>query len=285
MKTTDIKKNEVEITSPNGAGKKAAAFFDLDRTLMAGSSAYHFGRAAYKAGSLTRREIANDAWQQIRFRLRGSTDETANALRDRILESIKGQSVVELGRLSPEIMAGILPRIYPQMLEAVRWHQDNGRSTYIATAAWKEVVDLLAATLRMDGCVSTVAEVVDGHYTGGLIGPFAYGEGKAQGIRELADREGIDLEASYAYSDSVSDLPMMRVVGHPVAVNPDAGLKAIAREEGWELMRFEKLGRRLIIGATTVLASAVGGSGTWLVFRKKGRKKLRSIWSKMPLRR
>ncbi len=285
MKTTDIEKDKIRITSPNGAGKKAAAFFDLDRTLMAGSSAYHFARAARKAGTLTRRQMVSDARQQIRFRLKGSTDEMAQALCDRILASIEDQSVVELGRLSPEIMAGILPRIYPQMLEAVRWHQDNGRKAYIATAAWKEVVDLLAATLQMDGSVSTVAEIENGVYTGRLVGPFTYGEGKAQGMKELAAAEGIDLEASYAYSDSVSDLPMMRAVGHPVAVNPDAGLKAIAREEDWEIMRFEKLGRRLIIGATALLATAVGGSGTWLVFREKGRSKLRSIWSKVPLRR
>ncbi len=285
MKKADRQENEIKITGPHDAGKGGAAFFDLDRTLMAGSSAYHFGRAAYKAGSLTRREIVSDAWQQIKFRLRGSTDATAQALRDRILESIAGNSVVELGRLSPEIMAGILPRIYPQMLEEVRRHQDLGRKAYIATAAWKEVVDLLAATLQMDGCVSTVAEVEDGVYTGGLVGPFTYGEGKAQGIVELAAAEDIDLSASYAYSDSVSDLPMMRVVGNPIAVNPDAGLKAIAQEEDWEIMRFEKLGRRLIIGLTALLASAVGGSGTWLVFRKKGRSKLRSVWARMPLRR
>lgn len=249
----------------------SAAFFDLDRTLMAGASAYHFARAAYRAGMISRRQIASDAYQHLRFRLRGSTDELADTLRDRILSSIEGRSVAQLARLAPEIMAGLLPRIYPQMLEVVRWHQDNGRPTYIATAAWQEATDLLSLILAMEGGIATRAEIVDGVYTGKLAGPFTYGEGKAQAVREFAAQNEIDLSASYAYSDSISDLPLLQAVGHPVVVNPDAELRAIAREHGWEVMRFEKLGRRLIVGLSVLAAAAVGGSGSWLALRKRKR--------------
>ena len=104
----------------------AAAFFDLDRTLLAGSSAYHFGRAMYKTGRLSRRQLARDGVQQVKFRLRGSTDAAVNALLDRIMDGIKGQRVTDLARLTPDVLAGILPRIYPQMMRVVRDHQDAG---------------------------------------------------------------------------------------------------------------------------------------------------------------
>ena len=117
-----------------------------------------------------------------------------------------------------------------------------------------------------DGAVGSVFETVDGHYTGRPGGPFTYREGKAQAIRELAEREDIDLAASWAYSDSESDLPMLRAVGHPVAVNPDAALARIARQEGWEVLRFERLGRRLRVAAA---AAAVGGIGSVAIQRSR----------------
>ena len=150
----------------------------------------------------------------------------------------------DLQRLAPDVLAGVLPRLYPQMLEIAYDHQDAGRPDL-------HLHRRLAGDGRADGDradASTarsarVSEVVDGHYTGRAGGPFTYREGKAQAIRELAAREGIDLAASWAYSDSESDLPMLRAVGHPVAVNPDTELARVAREEGWEIMRFERLGR------------------------------------------
>jgi HAD superfamily hydrolase (TIGR01490 family) len=143
------------------------------------------------------------------------------------------------------------------MLELAYAHQDAGRPVFICTAAAQEMAELMALVLTFDGAVGSVAEVVDGVYTGRQGGPFNYREGKAQAIRELAAREGIDLAASYAYSDSESDLPMLRLVGHPVAVNPDAELARVARAEGWEIMRFERLGRRLRIA---VGAAALAGA-------------------------
>jgi HAD superfamily hydrolase (TIGR01490 family) len=247
---------------------RGAAFFDLDRTLMAGSSAYHFGRASYKAGRLSRRQLARDGLEQLRFRVRGSTDAAVHALMDRIMEGIKDRPVSDLARLVPDTLAGILPRIYPQMIEVVREHQDAGRPCYIVSAASQEMVQVLAGVLAMEGGIGTPSEVRDGVYTGNLAGPFAYGEGKAQALQEFAAAESFDLAESWAYSDSASDLPMLEAVGHPVAVNPDAALLARARTEGWEILRFEKLGQRLRVAGTVMVAAAVGSGGTWLARRR-----------------
>ncbi|MEA2283560.1 MAG: hypothetical protein QOK21_4167 [Solirubrobacteraceae bacterium] len=247
-----------------------AAFFDLDRTLMAGSSAFQFGRAAYKSGLISRRDLARDAWWNLVFRLRGSTDASTDALRARVGKSLEGVRVRDLQRLAPDVLAGVLPRLYPKMLEIAYAHQDAGRPVFICTAASQEMAQLMAIVLTFDGAVGSVSEVVDGEYTGRAGGPFTYREGKAQAIRELAAREGFDLTASWAYSDSESDLPMLRAVGHPVAVNPDAELARVAREHGWETLRFDRLGRRLrVVGAAGVAALA-GGLGSVAVSRARG---------------
>jgi HAD superfamily hydrolase (TIGR01490 family) len=193
------------------------------------------------------------------------------ALLDRIMAGIKGQRVTDLARLTPDVLAGILPRIYPQMMRVVRDHQDAGLRCYIVTAASQEMVVKLADVLAMDGAIGTPSEVVDGVYTGQLAGPFVYGEGKAQALREFADAEGIDLALSWAYSDSVSDLPMLEEVGHPVAVNPDAELEEVARRRDWEIFRFDKLGQRLRIAGTT-LAVGAAAAGAWLAGRRRGRR-------------
>jgi HAD superfamily hydrolase (TIGR01490 family) len=144
------------------------------------------------------------------------------------------------------------------MLAIAYQHQDAERPVFVCTAASQEMAQLLATVLTLDGAVGTVFEARDGHYTGRGGGPFNYREGKAQAIRELAERENIDLAASYAYSDSESDLPMLRLVGHPVAVNPDSVLAKVAREEGWEILRFERLGRRLRVVAAAATAAGIG---------------------------
>jgi HAD superfamily hydrolase (TIGR01490 family) len=253
--------------------RTAAAFFDLDRTLMEGSSAFQFGRAAYRAGLMSRRQLVSDALANVRFRLRGSTDADTEALRDRISASLEGVRVQELERLGAPVLAGILPRLYPQVLEIAHRHQDEGRRVYIVTAASKELAEILAQVLGFDGGIgSQFSEVVDGVYTGRPTGLFIYRTGKAVAIEQLAGREGIDLEASYAYSDSESDLPMLRAVGHPVAVNPDATLARIAREEGWEVFRIDRLGRRLKGAAVVAGAAAAGGAGSAVVVARSRRR-------------
>jgi HAD superfamily hydrolase (TIGR01490 family) len=247
-------------------GERGAAFFDLDRTLMAGSSAYQFGRAAFKAGLINRRRLAADTWENVRFRLRGSTDDGMDAIKDRIFALLEGVSVRDMQRLAPTVLAGVLPRLYPRMLAIAYEHQDAGRPVFICTAASQEMAQLMATVLTLDGAVGTMFETAGGVYTGRGGGPFNYREGKAEAIRGVAEREGIDLAASWAYSDSESDLPMLRLVGHPVAVNPDAELARVARDEGWEILRFERLGRRLRVAAAAV---AVGGIGSVALQRSR----------------
>jgi HAD superfamily hydrolase (TIGR01490 family) len=243
----------------DAAPRRAAAFFDLDRTLMAGSSGIFFARAAYETGMISRRRLVRDAYENLRFRLRGSTDDRADQVRRRVGEMISGVPVRDLQRLSPRVLAGVLPRLYPQMLERAYAHQDAGRVVYIVTAASQEMADLLAHVLAFDGGLGSRSEIVDGHYTGRAAGPFNYREGKVLSMRELAVREGIDLAASYAYSDSESDLPMLRAVGHAVVVNPDQDLRRIATAEGWEILRLDRLGRRLKVLAAVGAVTALGG--------------------------
>jgi HAD superfamily hydrolase (TIGR01490 family) len=238
----------------------AGVFFDLDRTLMAGSSGFHWARAARRAGMTTRRRLAKDALDNVRFRLRGSTDEATREVRDRVGEFLEGRRVRELERLSAMVLAGVLPRLYPRMLEVAYEHQDAGRPVYIVTAATQGTADMLAHVLFFDGAAGSKLEERDGRYTGRFDGPFCYGEGKPVRMRELAAERGIDLSESWAYSDSASDLPMLRAVGHPVAVNPDAELAQVAREEGWDVMTFETLGKRLKVAAAFLAFTAVGGA-------------------------
>jgi HAD superfamily hydrolase (TIGR01490 family) len=240
---------------------RSAAFFDLDRTLMAGSSGIFFARAAFEAGMITRAQLLGDLYQNLRFRLRGSTDDWADAVRVRVGEMLAGVPVRDLQRMSPRVLAGVLPRLYPQMLERAYRHQDAGQPVYIVTAASQEMADLLAYVLAFDGGVGSRLEVVEGRYTGRAAGPFNYREGKVDSLRELAARERIELADSYAYSDSESDLPMLRAVGHPVVVNPDPDLARIAALEGWEVLRLDHLGRRLKVLVALSAAATLGGLG------------------------
>jgi HAD superfamily hydrolase (TIGR01490 family) len=257
------------------AEPRAAAFFDLDKTLIEGSSALHFGRAAYKHGMLSRRQLVRDVWANLKFRIQGSTDQSTDVLRQRILDAIAGQRVVDLQRLGPDVLAGILPLLYREVLNEAFAHQDAGRPAYIVTAASQELADVLAHVLTFDGGIGMRSEVRDGVYTGAPAGPFTYREGKAAAIRELAAREGIDLAESYAYSDSESDLPMMRAVGNPVAVNPDAALERVARAEGWRIMRFDKLAPLLKIGGTLAAVALLGGGGGYAFARTRRRSRWR----------
>jgi HAD superfamily hydrolase (TIGR01490 family) len=243
--------------------RRAAAFFDLDKTLMAGSSGMQFARVAARRRIVSRGQLARWAVEHLRYRLRGTTDErTAEVLRA-ARELITGVPATMIERMGPEVMAAVLPRVYPQMLAEVYSHQDAGRPTFIVSAAGNGVVESLGHVLGMEGGIGTRYEVDgEGNYTGRLEGPFVYGPGKVEALQAFALEHEIDLAASYAYSDSLSDLPMLRAVGKPVAVNPDPALSEIAREEGWQVLRFERLGRRLVAIAVTLLATVAGFGGS-----------------------
>jgi len=243
--------------------QRAAAFFDLDKTLMAGSSGMQFARVARRHKLVSRRQLVSWGVEHLRYRLRGTTDERTTEVLRVARELIAGVPARTLERMNPEVMAAILPRVYPQMLDEVYAHQDAGRPTFIVSAAGSGVVEPLAAVLGMDGGVGTRYGVgEDGTLTGRFDGPFVYGDGKVEAMEVYAAEHEIDLTASYAYSDSASDLPMLRAVGNPVVVNPDPPLLEIAREEGWQVLRFERLGRRLVAIAVTLLATVAGFGGS-----------------------
>jgi HAD superfamily hydrolase (TIGR01490 family) len=256
---------------------RAAAFFDLDRTLMAGSSGLPWARAARRAGLVKRRQLARWGLDGLRFRLRGASDEATERVLAEIKLLLRGVSARQLERLAPDVLAGVLPRIYPEMLAEVHAHQDAGRPVFIVSAAGDELVQMIARVLYMDGGIGTAYEIdPEGVMTGELGGPFMYGEGKVEAMRTYAGDHDIDLGQSWAYSDAVSDLPMLRAVGNPVAVNPDAELSRIAREQGWRVMRFERLARRLAIVGATLVAAAVGGGGRAISRRRRAGLRRRS---------
>jgi HAD superfamily hydrolase (TIGR01490 family) len=250
--------------------QRAAAFFDLDKTLMAGSSGMQFARVATRHGVVGRRQLASWAFEHLRYRLRGTTDARTNEVLKVARELLSGVPARSVERMNPEVMAAILPRVYPQMLDEVYAHQDAGRATFIVSAAGDGVVDSLAAVLGMEGGIGTSYEIDgDGAFTGRLDGPFVYGKGKVEAMQAFAAEHSIDLAESYAYSDSLSDLPMLRAVGNPVVVNPDPALAQLAREEGWQAMRFERLGRRLVALAVTLLATVAGFGASRIAARRK----------------
>ena len=190
--------------------ERGAAFFDLDRTLMSGSSGAQFGRAAFRSGMVSRAQMTRWAIEHLRFRLRGATDRDTDELVEQIRGLLAGVPERSLKRMVPDLLAGILPRIYPEMLEEVRAHQDAGRPAFIVSAAGHGVVELLAAVLDMEGGIGSRYEVApDGTYTGELVGGLNYGELKIAPMRRFAAEHDLDLGASWAYSDSISDLPML----------------------------------------------------------------------------
>jgi len=218
---------------------------------------------------VSRRRLARDLAINVRFRLRGSTDALADDVRKRVGGMVAGVPIRELHRLSHHVLTGVLPNLYPGVLALAHAHQDAGRRIYICTAASQEMADMMALVLGFDGSLGSRSEIVDGVYTGRPGGPFAYGGGKATLIGELALAEGIVLAESYAYSDSASDLPMLRAVGFPVAVNPDAELARIASAEGWPVLRFARRGRRIRALGGFAAAAATGFAGGLAIGRRR----------------
>lgn len=241
-----------------------AAFFDLDKTLMAGSSGMEFARIARRRGLISRMQVLRWGRDHLRYRLKGATDEETAQVMQVAKETLANVRASEISRMWPEVLAGILPRVYPEMLAEVYRHQDAGRQTYIVSAAGSDMVTSLARVLGMDGGIGTRYIVnEEGVFTGELDGPFVYGPGKVPAMKRIAEENGIDLSESWAYSDSASDLPMLEAVGNAVAVNPDAHLLAAAKEGDWQVMRFDRLGRNLAVAGTIGAAVLLGGLGSW----------------------
>jgi HAD superfamily hydrolase (TIGR01490 family) len=235
----------------------SAAFFDLDRTLISGSSAFVLGVAAWRAGLVPSGQFGRDAVSAIAFRFGGASDDTSTAVRDRILGAVKGIRVDDLVALNVDIVPKLIAKVRPEAQALVDRHRHAGRATYIVSASPVELVEPLAKALGMTAGIGTVSEIVDGIYTGELAGHFCYGPGKVEAMSDLAKWENLDLDQCYAYSDSASDLPMMEAVGHPVAVNPDAKLERIAHHNGWPIVVFSKR-TKAVVRRTTQALGTVG---------------------------
>lgn len=220
---------------------RAAAFFDLDRTLLRRSSALALAGPFREHGVIGRGQLAKAAAWQLLFAARGASAETVRKAAEDGLMILKGFPVDELRTLVTEAMEPILkPLVYQEPLELVTGHQEHGEPVYIVSATLHEIVEELARELGFDGAIGSTCEIVDGVYTGRSL-RAAHGEGKAAAIRELAAAEGLDLAASTAYSDSHTDLPFLEAVGNPVVVNPDRKLRKLARERGWRTLEFREL--------------------------------------------
>jgi HAD superfamily hydrolase (TIGR01490 family) len=237
-----------------------AAFFDLDKTLMAGSSGMVFARVANQRGFVTRGQLARWGWDHLRYRLRGSSDAQTNAVVDVAKKVFAEIPERDVERMAPAVLAGILPRIYPQMLDEVHRHQDEGRATFIVSAAGNDLVKALAAVLGMEGGIGTRWAIgTDGKYTGEMDGPFVYGEGKVEAMRRFAERHDIDMDASERAGGgcaSRSSAASWRSRGPRCSLRPPAGRapspRGAARADGSAVFRAHFAASR--VGADVQLA-------------------------------
>lgn len=252
---------------------RTAAFFDLDRTLIAGSSAFVFARAARDAGYIRIQDFLPDVVRALKFQLVGSSDESSHSVRDRILSRVGGMNQADLVGLNELVLPELLGLIRPEARALLDQHHAAGRETWIVSASPIELVEPLAIALGMTGGIGTKGEVDNGVYTGRLDGPFCYGEGKAEAITALANERGIDLANSWSYSDSMSDIPMMEIVGNAVAVNPDAELAALSRSRGWPVVVFAQRSKMLIRRSSTITAAAIAMLLTYSLGLRQGRKR------------
>ncbi len=253
--------------------QRTAAFFDLDRTLIAGSSAFVFARAARDAGYIRIQDFLPDVVRALKFQFFGSSDESSHSVRDRILSRVGGMNQADLVGLNELVLPELLGLIRPEARALLDQHHAAGRETWIVSASPIELVEPLAIALGMTGGIGTKGEVDNGVYTGRLDGPFCYGEGKAEAITALATERGIDLTNSWSYSDSMSDLPMMEIVGNAVAVNPDAELATLSRSRGWPVVIFAQRSKMLIRRSSTITAAVVAMLLTYSLGLRQGRKR------------
>jgi len=241
---------------------RSAAFFDLDKTIIAKSSALAFGRPFYRDGLIGRRDVVKAAYAQIMFRLGGTDEQTMARTRDFLAELCRGWRVDQVRQIVAETLDELIhPYVYAEAAALIEGHQAAGRDVVLVSTSGEEMVRPIGLLLGVTDVIATRMVSVDGHFTGD-VEFYAAGPNKVTAVRELAERRAYDLSQSYAYSDSVTDAPLLETVGHPTAVNPDRGLRRVATENGWPILEFRHpvpLGRRLREGpAVPVTAAAVG---------------------------
>jgi HAD superfamily hydrolase (TIGR01490 family) len=262
-----------------------AAFFDLDKTVIAKASMLAFGRPLHRAGYISRWLVLRALYGQVVYRYLGADERRMEKMRKASLRIAKGWHRDTVQALVRETLTEVIePIVFAEALDLMRTHRDAGRRIFIVSSSPEEIVLPLAGYLGVDEAIATRAEVGDdGRYTGG-VELYAYGPAKAEAMRDVAERDGIDLDASYAYSDSATDIPMLEAVGHAVAVNPDRELRRAASRHGWDVLAFERpvalrsrvtvpaKGPTIAIGGATVALSALGATSWWLLRRERRRR-------------
>ena len=262
-------------------GSVEAAFFDLDKTIISRSSSLALSRPMYRAGMVSRSALIRSAYAQLVYLLVGADEKKMERLKEGMLALTKGWERSQVEQLVEDVIIDVIdPFVYQEALDLMELHRSQRRRIYIVSSSPEEVVRPLARHFGVSGVIATRAKVVDGRYTGELAF-YCSGEAKAEAIELLASRVGIDLEGSYAYSDSISDVPMLSAVGHPVAVNPDRELRREAEQRGWDVREFRRPVRlrtrfataatrpRNQMAAAAVAAVAVAAVFGWVVVRSR----------------
>lgn len=250
----------------------AAAFFDVDNTLVQGASIVHFARGLAARKYFKTSDLVDVAWKQVKFRVTGkenSSDMVSG--REKALSFIAGRPTAELAALGEEIYDEIIAdKIWPGTRALAQMHLDAGQQVWLVTATPVELANVIAKRLGLTGALGTVAESVDGKFTGRLVGDILHGLGKAHAVRTLAIREGLNLKRCTAYSDSHNDVPMLSLVGTAVAINPDSDLREVAKNRGWEIRDYRTGRKAAKIGVPTALAlGAAGGAVAAVVARHR----------------
>ena len=243
---------------------RRAAFFDLDKTLIPGSSLFLLARGAYERDMFRVRDLLRFGWGQFMFRLRGESESNMERTREGTLNFVTGRSQAELLEWGREIAnERILPLVYQDIVQVIESHRERGDLTFLVTAAPIELAETIVTELGMDGAVATISEVDEnGFYTGRLVGGVMHGPAKAKAVVEMAAERGVELAECAAYSDSINDLPLLQSVGHPHAVNPESELRRIALTRGWPIHELRTRRKALLIGIPAGLGGAtVFGTG------------------------
>jgi HAD superfamily hydrolase (TIGR01490 family) len=248
---------------------KRAAFFDVDNTLIRGSTIYFLGRGMYQRGYFTKKDISRFVLANLRFRLTGKENkEEIQRFQDSATDFIGGHNVKDIEAIAQQIYDEFVsPAMWQGTIDIAQTHIANGVEVYLVTAAPEDMATLIAKRLGLTGALGSKAEIKDGLYTGQMNGALLHGKEKAVAVRELAEKKGFDLDECFAYSDSNNDLPLLQCVGQPSAINPDALLGLRAMAEGWPIHDFRRA--RFIGRAISPIVVRLAALGTWLTPRKR----------------
>jgi HAD superfamily hydrolase (TIGR01490 family) len=264
---------EAALTAP--PDPTAAAFFDIDNTVVRGASIFYLAMGLARRKFFTTRDVVGFVSDQVRFRLSGAENEGHMAdATETALSFVAGHPVSEVVAMGREIFdESIAAKVYPGTLALARAHLDAGQRVWLVSAAPVELATIIAKRLGLTGALGTVSEIEDGVYTGRLVGTPLHGAAKAEAVRALAEREGLDLARCAAYSDSANDIPMLSLVGDPCAVNPDSRLRRHARDLGWRVVDYRTGRRAAIIGVPVVggVATAAGVAAVAVAIERRRR--------------